>query len=323
MSASEATLGAADVGGPQSTEAPRVRLIFGALLLVLLLASLDQTIVSTALPTIVGDLGGLSHLSWVVTAYLLASTVSGPLYGKLGDLYGRKIVLQVAIVLFLIGSALCGQSQSMTELIAFRALQGLGGGGLLVTAMAVVGDIIPPRDRGRYQGFFGAVFGVATVIGPLLGGFFVDNLTWRWIFYVNLPLGLIALAVIAVAFQPRTEHVHHRIDYLGAAVLTRGAVGDRSLHEPRRDELLLGLAIDDRVDRDRGGHAHPVPVRRASRERADPAERPVPQPHLRRRERGRVHHRPRPVRCGHLPSALPPGGQGPQPDRLGAPASPR
>jgi EmrB/QacA subfamily drug resistance transporter len=220
VSASEATVGAAP---PQSaTEAPRVRLIFGALLLVLLLASLDQTIVSTALPTIVGDLGGLSHLSWVVTAYLLASTVSGPLYGKLGDLYGRKIVLQVAIVLFLIGSALCGQSQSMTELIAFRALQGLGGGGLLVTAMAAIGDIIPPRDRGRYQGFFGAVFGVATVIGPLLGGFFVDNLTWRWIFYVNLPLGLIALAVIAVAFQPRTEHVHHRIDYLGAAVLSVG-----------------------------------------------------------------------------------------------------
>jgi EmrB/QacA subfamily drug resistance transporter len=220
VSASEATVGAAP---PQpSTEAPRVRLIFGALLLVLLLASLDQTIVSTALPTIVGDLGGLSHLSWVVTAYLLASTVSGPLYGKLGDLYGRKIVLQVAIVLFLIGSALCGQSQSMTELIAFRALQGLGGGGLLVTAMAAIGDIIPPRDRGRYQGLFGAVFGVATVIGPLLGGFFVDNLTWRWIFYVNLPLGLIALAVIAVAFQPRTEHVHHRIDYLGAAVLSVG-----------------------------------------------------------------------------------------------------
>ncbi|HTX10580.1 MAG TPA: MFS transporter [Solirubrobacteraceae bacterium] len=220
MSASEATIGATP---PQaSTEAPRVRLIFGALLLVLLLASLDQTIVSTALPTIVGDLGGLSHLSWVVTAYLLASTISGPLYGKLGDLYGRKIVLQFAIVLFLIGSALCGQSQSMTELIAFRALQGLGGGGLLVTTMAAVGDIIPPRDRGRYQGLFGAVFGVATVIGPLLGGFFVDSLSWRWIFYVNLPLGLIALSVIAVAFHSRRDNVHHRIDYLGAAVLAAG-----------------------------------------------------------------------------------------------------
>ena len=207
---------------PPSGEPPRVRLIFGALLLVLMLAALDQTIVSTALPTIVGDLGGLSHLSWVVTAYLLASTVSGPLYGKLGDLYGRKKLLQIAIVLFLIGSALCGLSQSMTELIAFRALQGLGGGGLMVTTMAVVGDIISPRDRGRYQGYFGGVFGLATVIGPLLGGFLVDSLSWRWIFYVNLPLGLVAFAVIGAVFQPTADHVHHKIDYLGAAVLTAG-----------------------------------------------------------------------------------------------------
>ena len=210
------------LGPPASGEAPRVRLIFGALLLVLMLAALDQTIVSTALPTIVGDLGGLSHLSWVVTAYLLASTVSGPLYGKLGDLYGRKTLLQVAIVLFLIGSALCGLAQSMTELIAFRALQGLGGGGLMVTTMAVVGDIIAPRDRGRYQGYFGAVFGLATVIGPLLGGFLVDSLSWRWIFYVNLPLGAVAFTVIGAVFQPTAEHVHHKIDYLGAAVLTAG-----------------------------------------------------------------------------------------------------
>jgi MFS family permease len=164
----------------------RVRLIFAALLLVLLLASLDQTIVSTALPTIVGDLGGLDHLSWVVTAYLLTATVAGPLYGKLGDLYGRKLVLQAAIVIFLVGSALCGLAQGMGELIAFRALQGLGAGGLIVVTLAVVADIIPPRERGRYQGYFGAVFGVSTVIGPLLGGFFVDNLSWRWIFYVNL-----------------------------------------------------------------------------------------------------------------------------------------
>jgi EmrB/QacA subfamily drug resistance transporter len=199
-----------------------VRLIFGALVLVLLLASLDQTIVSTALPTIVGDLGGISKLSWVVTAYLLSSTVAGPVYGKLGDLYGRKVVLQWAIVIFLAGSALCGISQNMTELIVFRAIQGLGGGGLFVLTIAVVGDIIAPRDRGRYQGFFGAVFGVSTVIGPLLGGFFVDRLSWRWIFYVNLPIGVIALAVIATAFRARADRVHHPIDYLGAALLAAG-----------------------------------------------------------------------------------------------------
>jgi len=206
----------------EQENAPRVRLIFSALLLVVLLASLDQTIVATALPTIVGDLGGLEHLSWVVTAYLLASTITGPLYGKFGDLYGRKPTLQVAIVIFLIGSILCGIAQNMPQLIAFRALQGLGAGGLITTTIAVVGDIIPPRERGRYQGIFGAVFGVSTIIGPLLGGFFVDNLSWRWIFYVNVPIGAVALFVIGAVFHSRTERVEHSIDYVGAATLAGG-----------------------------------------------------------------------------------------------------
>ena len=203
----------------------RRRLVFGALLLVLFVAALDQTIVSTALPTIVGELGGLEHLSWVVTAYLLASTVVGPIYGKLGDMYGRKRVLQAALVVFLVGSTLCGLAGSMLELIVFRAVQGLGGGGLIVVSMAVVGDIVAPRERGRYQGLFGGVLGVAVVAGPLLGGFFVDNLSWRWIFYINLPLGLVALAVIASVLESRQVTERCRIDWLGTLVLAAGLSG--------------------------------------------------------------------------------------------------
>src|SRR6218665_4070428 len=206
-----------------AAEEPQVQsvgLIIGAVAVTLLLASIGQTIVSTALPTIVGELGGLEHLTWVVIAYLLSSTVVAPIYGKLGDLYGRKIVLQAAIVIFLLGSALSAFANSMTFLILARTVQGLGGGGLMVVAMTVVADVIPPRQRGKIQGIFGAVFGVATVVGPLLGGFIVEHLSWHWIFIINLPLGLLALAVIGFALKPKVERVAHQIDYMGFILLT-------------------------------------------------------------------------------------------------------
>ena len=200
----------------------QLQLVFAGLMSGVLLAALDQTIVATALPTIVGDLGGLAHLSWVVTAYLLASTTSTPLYGKISDLYGRKTVFQAAIVIFLVGSALSGLAQSMGQLIAFRAVQGLGAGGLMALAIAIIGDVVSPRERGRYQGYIGAVFAVASVAGPLLGGFFVDHLTWRWAFYVNLPVGVAALLVTSVALDLPFRRTGHTVDYLGAALLVAG-----------------------------------------------------------------------------------------------------
>jgi EmrB/QacA subfamily drug resistance transporter len=197
----------------------RILIIIGALMMGMLLAALDQTIVSTALPTIVADLHGASHLAWIVVAYLLAATVSTPIWGKLGDQYGRKVFFQAAIVIFLVGSVLSGLSHNMLELISFRAVQGLGSGGLMVGTQAIVGDIVSPRDRGRYQGLFGAVFGVASIIGPLLGGVFVEQLSWRWIFYINVPVGALALVVVAREVPGHLRRVHHVIDYLGTAVL--------------------------------------------------------------------------------------------------------
>jgi EmrB/QacA subfamily drug resistance transporter len=197
----------------------QIMVVFSGLMAGMLLAALDQTIVSTALPTIVGDLGGLDHLAWVVTSYILASTISTPVYGKLGDLYGRKKLFQAAIVIFIVGSVLCGLAQNMVELIGFRALQGLGAGGLMVGALAIIGDVVPPRERGRYMGYMGGVWAFASVLGPLLGGFIVDHLSWRWVFYVNVPVAAVALVVVAAVLHAPTKRVSHRIDVEGTLLL--------------------------------------------------------------------------------------------------------
>src|SRR5438034_1379341 len=208
----------------------RILAIYAGLMVALFLAALDQTIVATAVPQIVSDLGGITQYSWVFTAYLLASTVTVPLYGKLGDLYGRRPLFLAAISIFLVGSALCGLAQGMTELVIFRAVQGLGAGGLFPLAMATVGVIVPPRDRGRYQGLIGGTFAAASIIGPAVGGFIVDNASWRWIFYVNLPVGGLALVVVYLTMPRRAEKRQHSVDWLGAAVLAAGTAA-----------LLLGL----------------------------------------------------------------------------------
>ncbi len=212
----------APTGAPLQLPPRRVLIIIAALLLGMLLAALDQTIVATALPTIVGALGGAQHISWIITAYLLAATVSTPLWGKLGDLYGRKAFFQVSIAIFLVGSALSGLATSMLWLILSRALQGLGGGGLMVGAQAIVGDVVSPRERGKYQGLFGAVFAVTTVIGPLIGGLLTQHASWRWVFYVNLPIGAVGLVVTAIVLPGNLTRVRRKIDYWGTLFLALG-----------------------------------------------------------------------------------------------------
>ena len=198
----------------------QVLVIFSALMLGMVLAALDQTIVATALPTIVGDLGGLDHLAWVVTAYMLTTTISTPLYGKLGDLFGRKRLFQIAIAIFTAGSVLCGLASSMPTLIAFRAVQGAGAGGLIVLGQGIIADVVSPRERGRYQGLFGAFFGASSVAGPLLGGFLTDNLSWRWVFTINIPLGILALVMAGVFLPASVRRTNVTIDYLGAGLLS-------------------------------------------------------------------------------------------------------
>lgn len=201
-----------------------VLVIMGALMLTMLLAALDQTIVSTALPTIASDFNALNELSWVVTSYLITSAVVTPLYGKLSDLFGRKRMLSIAVVIFLLGSILSGLSQSMLQLIIFRGIQGIGAGGLMSMVFATIGDVVSPRERGKYQGLIGAVFGVSSVIGPLLGGFFTDHLSWRWIFYINVPLGLLALVAISAKLHIPVRKKDHSIDYFGALLLSVGVI---------------------------------------------------------------------------------------------------
>ena len=299
----------------------RVLIVIGALMLGMFLAALDQTVVSTALPTIVGDLNGASHLSWVVTAYLLASTVSTPLWGKLGDLYGRKVFFQSAIVIFLIGSILSGLSQSMIELILFRAVQGLGGGGLMIGAQTIVGDVVSPRDRGRYMGLFMAMFGVTTVIGPLIGGFFVDYLSWRWIFYINIPIGAIALVVTASRPPPRLlSRVHRIIDYLGTALVALAAtclvlftsLGGTSY--PWTLPFIVGLAV--------AGVVFTVLFLWAERRAVEPV---IPlaalcQQGVRRLQCHRLRGRLRHVRRTDISAPVLPGREGHQPHPVGGPA---
>ena len=280
---SEATgvgaLGAADEGGPEAGQRAgrptflthkQVMIVLPGLLMTMLLAMLDQLVVGTALPRIVGDLGGVSHLSWVVTAYILTSTITTPFYGKLGDMYGRKKLFIFAIVVFLVGSALSGLASSMDMLIAFRALAGPRPGGLIVGAMSTLGEIVPPRERGKYMSYFMVVMMLATVGGPLVGGWITQAISWRWIFYINLPLGGAALVYLMATLKVPARRVSHRIDYLGGILL--GVVATAIiLVALGRHRVRLGLASRRPADRGRGPRVRGVHRRRAAGRRADAA----------------------------------------------------
>ena len=288
-----------------------ILVVLPGLLLAIMLAMLDQLIVGTALPRIVGDLGGVAHLSWVVTAYVLASTITTPLYGKLGDMYGRKKLFMTAIVIFLAGSALAGLSQSMAMLITFRAIQGLGAGGLMVSAIAIIGDLVSPRERGQYMGYIMAVMMIATIGGPLLGGWITESFSWRWIFYINLPIGGVALAYLAATLKLPRRHIEHRVDYLGAAVLAVAATA-----------IVLGATWGGTQyawlsPADRSGWAWwpcsrwpGVHLDREPGRGAHPAAAHLPQPELQPGVRAELPVRPGHVRRDHVPAAVPADGAG-------------
>ena len=282
-----------------------ILIVLPGLLLAIMIAMLDQLVVSTALPRIVGDLGGLNHLAWVVTAYVLASTVTTPLYGKLGDLYGRKRLLMIAIVIFLIGSALSGLAHSMDQLIAFRAIQGLGAGGLMVGALATIGDLVSPRERGQYMGYMMGAMTLAMIAGPLVGGYITDSFSWRWIFYINLPIGAAALIYLALTLHLPGKRIEHRVDYLGAAVLAVAATalvllltwggGQYAWGSPQI--VILGVITVVATAR--------LPGHRGQGGRAGPAAARVQEPELLAGHGDELPARPGPVRGADLPAALP------------------